>query len=70
MENKTADQIVRALSDWSNKYPRGWVYNTTKQAMDDELISIENDAKAYVNKEPEVQDIPGFEGTLDNLKEL
>jgi len=50
---KTAEEIVKALADWSNKYPRGRVYSMNKMSMDEELIEIENMAKEYANQSRE-----------------
>jgi len=50
---KTAEEIVKALADWSNKYPRGRVYSMNKMSMDEELIEIENIAKEYANQSRE-----------------
>ena len=50
---ETAEEIVKALADWSNKYPRGRVYSMNKMSMDEELIEIENMAKEYANQSRE-----------------
>lgn len=46
--SRSADDIVKMLADWSNRYPRGRVYPMSKMSMDDELIEIEKLAKDYV----------------------
>lgn len=45
----TAEEIVRELAEWSKKYPRGRIYPMSQKTMDDELIAIEEKAKAYIN---------------------
>ena len=50
---ETAEEIVKALADWSNKYPLGRVYSMNNMSMDEELIEIENMAKEYANQSRE-----------------
>lgn len=45
---KTEKEIVQALADWSRKYPRGRIYSMSQKNMDNELIEIEEAAKALV----------------------
>ena len=48
---QTAEEIVRLLAFWSIKYPRNRIYGMSKVTMDDELVEIENLAKAYMERE-------------------
>lgn len=51
MESKqlTPEEIVKKLSDWSRKYPRGMVYSFSQKKMDDELVEIEEAAKSFID---------------------
>lgn len=45
----SAEGIVKALADWSKKYPRERIYAShTRQKMDGELIELEEAAKLLV----------------------
>lgn len=44
-ENKSASKLISDMAEWSRKYPRDRVYNTSKLSMDDELIKLEERAK-------------------------
>lgn len=49
--NKELEQIAIDLAKWSEKYPRGRVYNAYRQPqMDGELITLEERAKEAVSK--------------------
>lgn len=48
---KTAEEIVKSLSDWSKKYPRNRIYHH-KEDIDNELIKIEEDAKEFTAMQP------------------
>lgn len=48
--NGLSIEIVKKLSDWSEKYPRGRVYAMSKMSMDDELVEIEKCAKEFINQ--------------------
>ena len=41
--------IVKDLAEWSEKYPRGVVYPMSRIIMDEELVALEERAKAYKN---------------------
>lgn len=43
-----AVNIVKRLAEWSEKYPRGRIYNISKATMDDELVELEEQAKKYI----------------------
>jgi hypothetical protein len=45
--DNTPIEIVNALAAWSRKYPRGGIYSIASK-MDDELIELEEKAKAWV----------------------
>lgn len=45
---KSAEEIVRLLAEWSEKYPRDRIYHVSKMSMDDELIAIEKQAKEWI----------------------
>ena len=47
-----AEKIVKMLSDWSLKYPRGPIYPMSKMSMDNELIEIEKAAKQFCENKP------------------
>lgn len=44
-----AKQLVEDLAAWSTKYPRSGIYPMSKMDMDDELIELENRAKAITS---------------------
>ncbi len=44
-----AIKLAKDLAAWSDKYPRGRVYSTRQQKMDDELIELEDRAKKIVS---------------------
>lgn len=49
----TAEEIVKALAEWSLKYPRQPIYGyNRKEDMDAELIAIEEKAKDFLNSTP------------------
>lgn len=54
VDEQTAYDIVKKLADWSLKYPRGRIYGMSQKKMDDELIEIENEAKAFITKMSEL----------------
>ena len=48
---ESAEDIARALAEWSMKYPRDRVYAMhRKSIMDGDLIKIEEAAKSWFNK--------------------
>lgn len=50
-----AQDIVKALADWSKKYPRTMIHSASNQKqMDDELIAIEEMAKDHLTTQPQV----------------
>lgn len=48
----TSLSIVEKLTNWSKKYPRGRVYSFHQQKMDEELIEIEEEAKKFIECQP------------------
>ncbi len=47
---REAAAIVQTLAEWSERYPRSRIYLAGNHQMDDELIQIEEQAKAALAK--------------------